>query len=69
MDEEEEEIERNISDSKEGVDDISDSKEGVDDRNDSAEHVGVTNDSEKLVVDGIDQKSNPSEATLTTNGI
>ena len=61
MDEEEEEIERNISDSKEGVDDISDSKEGVDDisnskegvddRNDSAEQVGVTNGSKNLVLD------------------
>ena len=36
MDEEEETIERDINDSKEGVDDISDSKEGVDNRNDSA---------------------------------
>ena len=79
MDEEEEDIERNISNSQEGVDnirdykegvhDISDSKEGVDDRNDSAEQVGVTNDSEKLGVDRSDPKSDPSEATHTTNGI
>ena len=37
MDKEEEEIERYINDSKEGVDDISESNEGVDDKNDSAE--------------------------------
>ena len=69
MDEEEEEIERNINDSKVGVEDISDSKEGVEDRNDSAKHVDVLNDSEKLVVDGSDPKSDPSVATHTTNGI
>ena len=77
MDEEEEEMECNISDSKERVDDISDSKEwvddisdskeGVDNRNNSAEQVGVTNDSEKLFVDGSDPKSDPSEATHTNN--
>ena len=64
MDEEEEEIERNISDSKEGVEDISDSKEGVEYRNDSAEQVDVLNDSENLVVDGSDPKSDPSVACL-----
>ena len=69
MDEEEEEIERNINNSKEGVDDINDSKEGVGDRNDSAKQVDVLNDSEHLVVDGSDPKSNQSEATHTTNGI
>ena len=69
MDDEEEEIERNISDSKEGVDDIHNSKEGVDDRNDSAEQVGATNDSEELVVDGSDPKSKSIEATHTTNSI
>ena len=69
MDEEEEEIEHNISNSQEGVDDISDSREGVDDRNDSAEQVGVTNDFENLVVDGSDIKSDPCEATHTTNRI
>ena len=58
MDEEEEEIERNISDS----------KEGVDDRNDSAEQVGITNDSRILVVGGSDPKSDPSETNRTTNG-
>ena len=41
MDEEEEEIERNINDSKGGVDDISNYKEGVDNRNDSAEQVDL----------------------------
>ena len=51
MDETEEEIKRNRSDSKEQVDNISDSKEGVDDRNDSAEQVGVTNGSKNLVLD------------------
>ena len=49
MDEQEEEIERNISESKEGFDDISDSKKGVEDRNDSAEQVDVLNDSENLL--------------------
>ena len=68
IDEEEEEIERNINDSKEGVDDISDSKEGVEDRNDSAKQVDALNDSEILVVDGSDPKSDQSEATHTTNG-
>ena len=57
MDKEEEKIERNISDSKGGVDDISDSKEGVDDRNDSAEQIGVTNYSKKLVMDVSNSKS------------
>ena len=47
MDEEEEEMERNINN-------ISDSKEGVEDRNDSAEQVDVLNDYENLVVDGSD---------------
>ena len=39
MDEEEEEIEHNISDSKEGIDDISNSKERVDDISDSNKRV------------------------------
>ena len=69
MDEEEEEIERNINDSKEGVDDISDSKEGVENRNDSAEQVDLLNDSENLVVGVSDPKSDPIVATHITNGI
>ena len=48
MDEEEEEIERNINDSKEGVDDINDSNEGVEDRNYSAKQVYVLNDTKNL---------------------
>ena len=39
MDDKEEEIKRNISDSRERVDDISDSKEGVDGISDSDERV------------------------------
>ena len=82
MDEEEEEMERNInkmsdsmegvdniSDSKEGVEDKSDSKEGVEDRNNSAEQVDVLNNSKKMVVGGSDPKSNPIWATDTINGI
>ena len=45
MEEEEEEIEHNINDSKEVVYNISDSKEGVEDRNDSAKQVDVLNHS------------------------
>ena len=55
------------------VDTIIDSKEHVDERNQlrnaSAEPVYVINDSEKLVVDGINPRSDPSVATHTTNGI
>ena len=69
MDEEEEGIEHNIDNSKEGVDAISNSNEGVEDRNDSAKQVDVLNDSENLVVDGSDPKSNPPVATRTTNVI
>ena len=69
MDEEEEEIEHYINDSKEGVNNISDSKEGFEDRNDSAEQFDVLNDSKNLVVDGSDPKSDPSVDTHTTNGI
>ena len=49
MDEEEEEIERNISDSKDRVDDISDSKEGVNNINDSKEGVDNIGDSDERV--------------------
>ena len=53
------------------VDTTIDSKEHVDARNwlrnDSAEQVDVISDSKKLVVDGIDPKSNPGVATHTTN--
>ena len=49
INEEEEEIERNISDSKERVDAISDSKEGVDDISDSKEGVDGINDSKEQV--------------------
>ena len=69
MDQEEEEIERNINDSKEGVDDVSDSKEGVEDRNDPVEQFDVLNDSENLVVDRSDPKSDPIVAIHTINGI
>ena len=69
MDEKEEEMERKINDSKEGVDDISDSKEGVEDRNDSFEDVNVLNDSESFVVDGSDPKSDPIVATHTSDVI
>ena len=68
MDEEEEEIKRNVNDSKEGVDDISDSKEGVEDRKDSAKQVDVLNDSGNSFVDGIDPKRDPIVATYTSNG-
>ena len=49
MDEEEEEIKRNISDYKEGDDDISDFKEGVDDISDSKERVDGISDSDEWV--------------------
>ena len=67
MDEEEEEIEGNINDSKEGLDNISDSKEGVEDRNDSAKQFDVLNNYEHVVVDGSDPKSYPSVATHISN--
>ena len=73
MDEEEEEIKRNIIYSKEHVDEIINSEEHVYARNwlrkDSTKQVGVTNDPEKLVVDGSDPKSDQSVATHTTNKI
>ena len=49
MDEEEKEIDRKISDSKEQVDNISDSKERVDDISDSKEGVDGISDSDKQV--------------------
>ena len=59
--------------SDEQVDEIIDSEEHVDARNwlrnNSAEQVDVINDSEKLDMDGSYPKSNPIEATDTTNGI
>ena len=69
MDDQEEEIESNISESKEGFDDIRDSKKGVEDRNDSAEQVDVFNYSENLLRDESDPKSDPNVATHTTNRI
>ena len=54
------------------VDTIIDSEEHADARNwlrnDSTKHVDAKSDYEKLVVDGSDQKSDPSVATHTTNG-
>ena len=61
IDEEEEEMERNINN-------ISDSKEGVEDRNDSFVEVNVLNDYGNFVVDGSDPKSDPNVATHTING-
>ena len=59
--------------SDEQIDTIIDSKENIDTRNwlrnDSTEQVDVINDSKKLVVDGINPRSDPSVATHTTNGI
>ena len=54
------------------VDTIIDSEEHVDVRswlrNDYAKQVDAISDSKKLIVDGSDQKSDPSVATHTTNG-
>ena len=59
--------------SDEQVDRIIDSEEHVDTRswliNDSAKQVDAISDSKKLVVDGIDPKSDPRVATHATNGI
>ena len=49
MDEEEKEIERNISESEEGVDKICESKEQVDDIRDSKEGVDCISDSDERV--------------------
>ena len=68
-----ENFKRRTIQSDEQVDRIIDSEEHVDTRswliNDSAKQVDAISDSKKLVVDGIDPKSDPRVATHATNGI